>query len=492
VVPGALTWTIIIATVIGTVFFPAQWLVVVVAFLAYIVVRMFVHLVFSLVAEWRIHQWTRRDWTLSENDVSPVTGIAPADVRHIVVVPNYKEPIEVLERTVGALAAQHRADERIIAVLAMEERDPDVAEKTTWLKERFEGEFLELIFAVHPAGLQGELPIKAANQTWAAREARLAIDRLGIDPDNVTISSCDSDSVFHPKYFSAVSELFANDPKRFNRFWQAPLFYYNNIRSVPLLVKLDLVFIHTGQLAGLAMPWFSPLTISTYTASLRLIEASGWWDTAVISEDWHIFLSCYLAQSGDISTESVYLPTWSDIVTGPTWFATIVARYKQVMRHDWGAEDGGYMLAHAKETTAPKLKTLALTTHVLHDHVLRAVICMVLTSGTIIGMEIHGTTNIILLWWWWQTAPWFQAFYALSTALFVVQLIVEAVRRSTTGMDPLTLLLETVAAWALVPFVGFFIGGAPAVHAQTRLMLDMPIIWQVTPKRLEVAPENSR
>jgi hypothetical protein len=491
-VPGAVTLTIVAATIIGTIVFPAQWLVVVVAFLLYLVTRMSVHFVLMLIAEWRIKQWKARDWTVGEFDVVESAGFAPADVCHVVIIPNYKEPIEVLERTIDALAAQHRATECIIPVFAMEERETDAADKGAWFKERYQDKFREFIVTIHEAGLPGELPIKAANQTWAAREARAQLDRLGIDIDRVTVSSCDSDSVIHPKYFSAVSHLFAHDEQRYHRFWQAPLFYYNNIRTVPFVLRLDAVFLHTGQLAGLAMPGFSPLPISTYTASMRLIEASGWWDTAVISEDWHIFLSAYFAQHGDVSTASVYLPTWSDIVTGPNAFKACVARYQQILRHDWGAEDVGYMITHAPKSEAPKRKTLGLSIHVLHDHVLRAVVWAILTSGTLIGAQIHQTNNIILLWWWWQTAPWFQGLYAASTVLFVTQLIFEMMRRSETGAGPLELLSETIGSYVLVPFVGLFIGAAPAIHAQTRLLLGRPLVWKVTPKQLVAAQDGTQ
>ncbi len=119
-------------------------------------------------------------------------------MRHIVIVPNYKEPDEILRRTLDALASQHRASERIIPVLGMEEREPDARAKGEALAAEYAGKFRHVLVSVHPGGIPGEEPGKSSNEAWAARQARKMVDELGLDPDLVTITSCDADSVITP------------------------------------------------------------------------------------------------------------------------------------------------------------------------------------------------------------------------------------------------------------------------------------------------------
>lgn len=489
-VPGAVTWTVMLLCVFGTIFFPAQWLIVVFIFLAYLVFRMALHLTMATIGELRIKRWKTRDWTEGFDDVSPVSGIAPADVRHVVLIPNFREPLDVLQRTLDALAVQYRASDTIIPVLAMEDREQGARIKAERLCAEYQGRFLHIVVSVHPHGLPGEVAGKSSNQAWAGRVAREAVEELGVDVDNATISSCDSDSVFHPHYFACVSKLFVSDEKRHNRFWQAPLFFYGNLRSVPFLLRLDLVFLHTTQVAELALPGFSPLPISTYTASMRLIEASGWWDETIIPEDWHMYLRSYFAVDGNVSTTGVWLPTWSDIVDGANTVEALKARYTQLVRHDWGAEDVGYSISKLPGTKAPLLKTWLLICHVLHDHVIRAVCWAVLISGTVITWEIAGTHNPVLLWSVWYLSPWIQALYIINTLFFLSQLGVEMVRRSAAGGSRSMLLTETLGAWVLVPYTGIVSGAFPAVYAQTRLMFGLPISYKVAPKRLAARQPN--
>ena len=64
-----------------------------------------------------------------------------------------------------------------------------------------------------------------------------------------------------------------------------------------------------SQLSELAMPWFDSLPISTYTLSLELCERCGWWDPAVIPEDWHSYLNCLFETGDEIAVHPIFLPT---------------------------------------------------------------------------------------------------------------------------------------------------------------------------------------
>ena len=43
--------------------------------------------------------------------------------------------------------------------------------------------------------------------------------------------------------------------------------------------------------------------------------------------------------------------------------------------------------------------------------------------------------------------------------------------------------VELMLMWFLLPAMGFYLGMAPALSAQTRLLLGIPLGYKVTPKR---------
>ena len=491
-VPGVLSWTIIVCTVLGVALFPGQWLLVVTIFLVWIVFRMSLMFFGVLIGELRIRKWERVDWIAAEDLVRPASGLSPSQVRHVVFVPNYKEPGDVIARTLASLAAQHRASERIVVVMAVEEREAGARQKAQELLAPFEGSFLATLVTVHPGGLPGELPGKSSNLFWAAPRARELVDELGLDPDVVTMSACDSDSVFHPDYFAALSRLFAEDSDRLRRFWHAPLRYYNNLRKVPYILRLDLMFVHSSQMALLSVPQVASLPISTYSLSLRLAEDAGWWDPGVIAEDWHMFLRSYIAKRGDVETVGIYLPTWSDIVEGSTWAKALKARYEQVFRHSWGAEDVGYLLVALPGSEVPKRKQAMILGYVLHDHVLRAVIFLMMFSGTLLMWKIGSTNNVLFVIYWLRLGWILRGLYITASALFIGTIALEVYRRGRAVPGPTYLLLaETVGSWIFLPLIGILAGWLPALHAQTRLMLGMPLNWKVAPKKLASSPGTS-
>lgn len=490
-VPGALTWLVLLSAVVGVTLFPGQWLVVVTVFVAWIVARMAAMFAGVLVGEYKLRRWARTDWTAAEDVPVPATGIAPNDVRHVVLVPNFREPTAVLDRTLRALSVQHRATERVIVVLAMEEREKDARVKAQRVLAGYEHAFLGTLVTLHPANLPGEVPGKSSNQAWAAARAREYLSEQGINPEFTTITSCDSDSLLHPSYFAALSRLFATDLRRHRRFWQAPIRYYNNLRDVPFLLRLDLVFMHTGQLSALALPMSRPLPVSTYSLSMQLAEEVGWWDPAVIAEDWHMYLRSFIVKHGDVRTVGVFLPTSSDIVDGPTMASAVKARYVQVVRHAWGAEDVGYLLVSLPKSKVSPLKRVFILGHVLHDHVLRATVFMMLFSGTFLTWQIRTTHDIIFLWYWFEVGSLMRILYALASVLFVAAIGLEVYRRRSVDGTRLDLVAEMVGSWILLPLVGVFAGWVPALHAQTKLMLGMPLHYTVAPKRMVGRPSET-
>ncbi|MGV8082056.1 MAG: glycosyltransferase [Coriobacteriia bacterium] len=484
--PGTISWIVIVATVLGTMVYSQAWLATVTVFFAYFILRSSVTSIFAIIGEVKIRKWQRRDWSAGEDEPGK-NGFAPSEVRHIVIIPNYREPDGILRRTLDALAAQHRANERMIVVLGMEEREPDAQAKGDQLAADYAHAFRNVLVTVHPANLPGDEPGKSSNEAWAAVRARAALDGMGVDLDLCTITSCDADSVIHPSYFAAVARSFADHERRDLTFWQAPLLYYNNIWNVPAPIRMNTWLSHAVQIADLAMPFYTPLPISTYTLSLRLAERCGWWDPAVIPEDWHEYLNCTFTTGERIGTESVFLPTMADATDGNGWFKALSNRFHQVKRHAWGAEDVGYIWGRfAESPDCLRPSTFFRFIQVLTDHVLRvaAPFCLVSLYGltayysTIhirgLARRIHILDNLALN----------RVLFILGGAIMVMMILLELWRCPPRSiLAKFAVVPEIIVMWLMLPVIGFYLGALPALTAQTRLMFGIPLGYRLTPKR---------
>ena len=86
-------------------------------------------------------------------------------------IPNYKEPFEVLHRTMERLASHPGASERYIVVLAMEVREGvDGLVKVTSLARAFPSAFYAFTSSTHTLGAAERVGGKASNATAGGRE----------------------------------------------------------------------------------------------------------------------------------------------------------------------------------------------------------------------------------------------------------------------------------------------------------------------------------
>lgn len=481
-VTGLLAWATILFCIGGLFAFPRAILLVGRIFAFYMIVRFVLIAFFYVLALTQIRRGERRPVAASGAVGVPLAN----EIHHVVIVPNYKEPTAILERTLRSLAMQQDAQRRLTVVLAMEEMEPDACAKGEQLAAQFRHQFARVLVSVHPAKVPGEVAGKGANQAWAARWAkRLLVDEAGLDLDKLTLTSCDADSVIHPRYFAELARLFAADPHRHRRIWQPPLLLDNNIREVAIPIRLLSYFSNIVHLSELCNPVALPMPLSTYTLSYRLADEVGYWDPAVISEDWHMLLRCFFATRGQTKVVPVYLPTKGDAVTGNSTPDALLNFYRQQLRRAWGGQDVGYILQQWAKTPSPPLhKKLLRLVKIIHDHLVFSIAGVILVTGTLASFALTGS--------WALTLPTNGRFVNLLLAInalggisAVSVLIAERLRiGGMKGLRGVFSLLTELGAWLLFSVVIFVVASLPVLHAQTRMALGLPLAYFRTPKRL--------
>ena len=486
-VPGLLVWTLLIVTLLVAVEAP-QWALAGIRLLGlYVLFRVMLSVIYYPVGllrcHWQARQAHRRRMAVSAQPMSPLEEYA-SEVHHVVVVPNFREPLAILERTLGGLAAQANAERQLTVVLAMEASEPEADSKAKTLEEHFEGCFANLLVTYHPANLPGEIPGKGTNQRWAAQQAReYLVGRLGMSLDDLTLTSCDADSLLHPDYFGEVTRLFVSDPGRHFRYWQAPLRFTNNIWRVHPFVRVLTMLANVLNLSELANPFVLNLTQSTYTLSFRLADTIDYWDTQVVAEDSHILLRGFFGSSGRASLRPVFLPILGDAVTGDSAWETLRNFYRQRMRHAWACQNTAYVLQqwnqHPQISVSQKLLYLL---QVVQDYSLFATAVFLLALGWILGLVATGSAVVSFFILAIPTAM-FVAINALGSAGTWLIWAIEYVRstQDITGWRP-ALLLTDVLTWVVMPLVTMVLAVFPVIHANTKMLVGSQLFFVRTQK----------
>jgi len=269
-------------------------------------------------------------------------------VQHILVMPTYKEPVELLLETISSVANQTVADS-IILVVGMEEKTPEQDEKKRQINKQFADSFKALIYAVHPSGVVGEIPGACSNRNYAARTAVKHMIKEGflpVDPDSqeveldfTTVTVCDADTTFFYRYFENLTHSFLKeDPiTRYKICWQSPLFYNISLDERWFFTRVMGIlrsYFMIGFLIGCDIN-----TMSIYSQSLRLLIDSRYFHPGYQMDDIIYTLSAMKATGERIRIKTIDIPTLSGPTSGDTIYSEFEEWVVQATRWTIGAAE---------------------------------------------------------------------------------------------------------------------------------------------------------
>lgn len=495
-IPAGVALTVISAIVWGTFFVPLPLAIALLAFHAYWLFRSATIGVFAIVGYARVRKHRRIDWRARyERERHRAAGnvLQWDDVRHLIIIPTYLETVEKLRTTLDAVAAQRQPD-RIYVCLAMEELDPDAPEKAAILCEEYRGRFADIYATLHPGDLPGEVRGKSSNEAWASVVSKtLLIDERGLDIDHFTVTSCDADCVFPPAYFDCLTYKFAIDENRYRRFWQSPIFLYNNIWDVPAPLRVPTALGGLNHLSRLAQPLSVVFPQSCYSLSFRMADEVGHWDVDVVPEDWHMFLKCFYATNGETKVERLFLPVYNDGVRSHSYWGTFRSHYEQARRHAWGCSDIPYALRNTFAHPEIPLHRRAVRLWALwQNHILWSTQWFLVTvPGFLFAgllFQIPGTEPALHIGGFMPGMPeWFadtsrMVLQPCLTTLVLLVILDTIVRPKRPAGFPRRLYPAQFLQWFLMAPITFLFMALPALEAQIRLALGKRLEYKVTEK----------
>lgn len=405
-------------------------------------------------------------------------------IRHLVIFPTYREGIEILRASLKALLKADYPDERMIVVLAFEEREGIPAyRKAQILRKEFGSSFGALLTTFHPDGIAGEARVKGANMAWAARQAREYLDQEKIAYDRVILSAFDADTCVDRQYFGCLTYNYIIHPQRTRRSYQPLPMYHNNIWDAPSFARVvanSTTFWHMVQSIRPDLL----ITFSSHAMSFKALVEVGYWPVDVISDDSVIFYSCYLYYGGKYETVPLYVPVSMDANLAESYWRTLINQYKQMRRWAWGIEKFPLMMrGFLVDRAIPLRKKVKHVFRMLEGNYSWASapfviplfgILPLLVGGrefnqTVLAYNFHATTRSILS----------IAMVGVLLSVFLCHALLPPRPARYGRWRTVSMTLQ----WALVPFSYVFLVGLPAVDAQTRLLIGRYLTFWVTDKR---------
>ena len=235
ILPGFLSWTALFLALILSWLRPF-WIAV---FIIIFTIFWFFRTIYFSLHLWSGYKTMRRnekiDWMEKVKTVKNWERIY-----HFVVIPMYKESFQIVRETFNSLALADYPKEKMIVVLACEEKAKEDIEKTAQeIEKEFSSVFFRFLVTWHPSGRKGEIAGKGSNETWAVKKAKEEIiDNLDIPFEDIVFSSFDADTCIFSQYLSCLTYnyLTAEKPTR-TSFQPVPL-YINNIWQAPVFSRI--------------------------------------------------------------------------------------------------------------------------------------------------------------------------------------------------------------------------------------------------------------
>jgi cellulose synthase/poly-beta-1,6-N-acetylglucosamine synthase-like glycosyltransferase len=479
ILPGALLWLTFIGGIAAS-FYEPVWMAVFIIiydlFWTILALYMAIHLIAgyfefkkNLLIDWLLEAKKIRGWD---------------NIYHLIILPTYKEGLEILEPSLQALADSNYPKDKLIVVLTFEERAGEKLnnERLEILKSKFGDSFFIFITTIHPDGMEGEAKVKGANITWAAKKAKEFVDGRKIKYENVIVSAFDCDSRPHPQYFAALTCAYLKNPNPTRSSYQPLAMFFNNIwetTPVSRVIIIGSAFWNMIQAEG-------PERIVTFTShsmSFKTLVDVNYWPVDMVSDDSIIFWKCYICLDGDYDVKPIFLPVYMDAVEAETAWQTVINQYKQYRRWAYGAENvpiifRGFL---ANKMIPLKEKIIRFFSEIYGRHSWATSAIIVAFFGQL--PLIFGGEDFKLSVVAFNLPGILQALMSVSMiGLFVSAFLSVLILPPHPKFKGKLSFILSVFEWLLLPIVAIPMGTLPAIDAQTRLMLGKYMEFWVTPK----------
>src|SRR3989344_9406172 len=482
--PGVITWVALTSPL---------WLSFTLPFaLAYLIIIAAMYWMISAlrIAVLIFMGYKKMEFAKSQNWLSKLEKDFPndwANYYHLVILPTYKEPLEVLIPALEAVINSKYPAKKIFLAVGFEQREYDKdrekidqsIEYLNKLGQKIGGTFS----TIHPFGVEGEVPGPGTNRNWVVKNAVKEFQKLGIRLESVFVTTLDADFVVHPQFLAGSLHKYLSTPTedRDKRSYTGVFLYYNNYWQAPTPTRLIASGTAFWQLAEMVgsdkYQNFSSLSINMQS----LLDVGGWIPNKV-NDDSGFYWRAYFYFKGDYKVIPHYMPLTGDTVLDVNLFKTFQNQYLQLKRWAYGVEHIPFIFK--QYFRSPDIdfwdKTDKLV-FVLWANLKWGFLALFVTFGglliPLVNPNYHAsvlTVNLPIVSSWIMTI----AFIGLFSTIYVHE---KTVPKRPKEWSIITRVWSYIQ-WLLVPIILVTISTLPAIDAQTSLMFGRYLEYRTTNK----------
>lgn len=394
----------------------------------------------------------------------------PSEIYNAVIIAAYNESYEVLDPTLQSVIDTTYDNDRLIIVIAYEERGGVAIEATARkLEEKYADKVYAFHLVEHPRDLENEVVGKGGNITYAGHYLKYWLDAQAIAHDCVIVTTLDSDNRPHRSYFDYVTYEYIVRDNRKHLSYQPVSLFLNNIWDVPAPMRV----LATGNSFWNIISSVRPHMLRNFASHSQPMDAlveMDFWSTRTVVEDGHQYWRSYFYFNGNYSVVPIYVPIYQDAVLSDTYKKTLKAQFIQLRRWAYGASDVPYVASHifTKKRTAPLGPALARLIRLIDGHVTLASVAVLVTIGGWIpllinseaarSMAAHQLPEVISV---------FQRFAMVGLFITIFLALKMLPPRPARYRKHRSFLM--LIQWVLMPVTSVLYGSLSALDAQTRL-----------------------
>ncbi len=478
ITPGLISWGIIFILVLLAFINPVSCAVVILIFDFYWVIRTVYLTTLLVMAHHRLYRERNRDWL----------GACPKNnLYQLVIFPVYREGLDVLRPSLEAIKNCNYPKNKMIVIVAFEERNPSAKDNAKALESEFGNIFYGYLSTFHPDGIAGEKRTKGANATWAAKQAKAFLNARGISDEDVIISCFDADTCADKEYFCCLTYNFIKSPKPHRASYQPMPVYNNNIWQAPSFARLvEISSSFCQMIESMRLEKF--VTFSSHSMSFKTLVDIGYWPVDMVSDDSVIYWKAFLFYKGDYRVVPLYTTVSMDIAYSSRFFKTIKMQYKQKRRWAWGVENFPFLISgFLNDRDIPLIRKIRRGFHLLESHVTWAIWAVILVfigplpiifggaffNQMAIGYNLSKLTGLLLNFTLFTSLVW----------VILSRIILPPRPKDVSWLKNIVMVME----WFIVPFIILILGSTPALDAQTHLALGKYMEFNPTPKSKKIA-----
>ncbi|MBU1177136.1 MAG: glycosyltransferase family 2 protein [Patescibacteria group bacterium] len=491
ILPGALAWFTLLGVFFLSWISPAFVAIFIITFDVYWVLKT-VYLSFHLRISYKQMQdnirinWMEKLRAIKDKDYK--------DYYHLIILPIYKEPYELVKKTVQAVLDTEYPNNKMMIILATEERAgkpaQEIAER---IKKEYSDSFYKFLITIHPKDIVGELAGKGANSTWAARQAKKELidvnpaERGKIPYENIIVSCFDIDTQVYPKYFSCLTYHYLTTKNPTRTSYQPIPVYNNNIWQAPCISRV----VATSGTFWQMIQQGRPERLSTFSSqsmSFTALNEVDFWPVNMVSEDSRIFWQNLLYYDGDYKVIPLNYPVSMDANLSDSFFKTSLNVYIQQRRWGWGVENIPFLFfgfyKNKKINLRKKIHWIWIQLEGFWSWATNALLIFLLGW---LPLYLGGDKfNITLLSYnlprITRTLMTIAMIGLIGSAIYSTLLLPKRPDKYD-GIKGFLKSFGMIIQWILVPFTILIFGAIPGLEAQTRLMIGKYMGFWVTPKK---------